>query len=169
MYPTRARCFHPSIIDRVCFPRFRSPCFSAPKERGQSVDRSHTVEKCRISLCGFRRGIQPQPDRPGESASRGTEVPSTALQRYQLFLDQRTTVRSRASKIRQTEGSRLMLNRLVTEASIRVSLTSLPDVILFKHQDQDEERFNVPPQTRNGFTSHLRRGRFYVTPQTRTV
>jgi hypothetical protein len=41
--PARARRFNPNVIDRVCFPRFRSPCFSALEERVQSVDRSHTV------------------------------------------------------------------------------------------------------------------------------
>ena len=52
-----------------------------------------------------------------------------------------------------------MLNRPVTKASIRVSFTSLPDVIFFKRQIKDED----------GFTSHLRRGRFNVPPQTRPV
>jgi hypothetical protein len=38
----------PDVLTRTSltgcvFPRFRSPCFSAPEERVQSVDRSHTV------------------------------------------------------------------------------------------------------------------------------
>ena len=63
--PTRARRFDSNVIDRVCFPRFRSPCFSAPEERAQSVNRSHTVG----SAARFQTGIQDKPDRLGESAS----------------------------------------------------------------------------------------------------
>jgi hypothetical protein len=120
--PTRARCFHPSIIDGVCFLRFRSPCFSAPEERGQSIDRSHTVKNAMFSA-RFQTG-HPTSARSSRRVRfpRRRKTPSTALQRYQLFPDQRTTAGSRVSKIRQTEVSRLMLNRLVTDASARVVL-----------------------------------------------
>ena len=76
------------------------------QKRGCKALTDHIRLRMRYSLRGFGRGIQHQPDHPGESASLDhsrRKESFTALQRYQLFPDQRTTAGSRASKIRQTE------------------------------------------------------------------
>jgi hypothetical protein len=118
--PTGARRFNPNVIDRVCFLRFRSPCFSAPEERVQSVDRSHTVRSAMFPA-RFQTGHPKSVRSPGRvRIPRRLYKRLPLLCRYQLFPDQRTTVRSRASKIRQTGVPGLMLNRPVTDASSRV-------------------------------------------------
>jgi hypothetical protein len=117
----------PDVLTRTsltgCVFRDSAPLVSQLQKRGCKALTDHTRFGSTMFPAQFQTGHPKSARSPGRVYIPRRFVqttPSTALQRYQLFPDQRTTVRSRASEIQQTEVSGLMLNRPVTDASSRV-------------------------------------------------